>query len=193
MATQHLYDKDEEIIIHAKIPEDVTETVTVTEASPEAVATEQVHLGNDQLYNSIKNIFTENKQVVREDIYFTPAKGVIEYKLDNSMFCPSPVVLLQPRQFEKNYLKQLESIIYSTKEDIDVDKLLPLLILFSYVNKKNYPIRIVSSKYKSLLTKVCSVLNNFLNKNYSVIYTMYTTFNSIKDTEEEQLTNQKEL
>lgn len=179
--SKKLYEPGEEIAIDVKHDAVVPETVSEVNDSV-------VHqpLGNDQLFENIKGIFAEEKLIVRNDTYFTPAKGVIELNIDDSIFMPSRAVLLQPRKFEELYLKELESIIYNSKEQLDTNKLLPLIILFSHINKKNYPVRIVSGNYRKLLSKVCSVLNNFLNKNYSVIRSIYESFNSIKDTEEEQ-------
>ena len=185
--SKKLYEPGEEIVI------DVKHDAVVPESTSE-VNDSVVHqpLGNDQLFENIKSIFTEEKQVTRDDTYFTPAKGVFELNIDGSIFMPSRAILLQPRQFEELYLKELESIIYNSKEQLDIDKLLPLIILFSHINKKNYPIRIVSGNYRKLLSKVCSVLNNFLNKNYTVIRSIYESFNSIKDTEEEQFQKYEE-
>lgn len=180
--SKKLYQPGEEIAIDVKPT--VEENVKVEEEG--TVKVQPVQINNNQLFDNIKNIFAEEKLVVRNDVYFTPSKGVTEFKLDGTIFMPSPSILLQPRKFEELYLKELESIIYNSKEQLDTDKLLPLIILFSYINKKNYPIRIVSGNYRKLLSKVCSVLNIFLNKNYTVIRSIYESFNSIKDTEEEQ-------
>ena len=176
-----LYKPGEEIVIDVKPVEDVP-----VEAAQEEQPVQPVSLGNDQLFENIKGIFAEEKLIVRNDTYFTPTKGVIELNIDGSIFMPSRAILLQPRKFEELYLKELESIIYNSKEQLDTDKLLPLIILFSHINKKNYPVRIVSGNYRKLLSKVCSVLNNFLNKNYTVIRSIYESFNSIKDSEEER-------
>lgn len=181
-----LYEANEEIVIDVKPKE---ETIPVIQ---EEQKVEPVSIGNDELFENIKTIFAEEKLVVRNEVYFTPTKGVMEFKLDGTIFMPSNTTLLQPRKFEELYLKELESIIYNSKEQLDTDKLLPLIILFSYINKKNYPVRIVSGNYRKLLSKVCSVLNNFLNKNYTVIRSIYESFNSIKDTEEEQLRRYEE-
>lgn len=180
--SKKLYQPGEEIAIDVKPTAE--ENVKVEEEG--TVKVEPIQVNNDQLFDNIKNIFTEEKLVVRNDVYFTPSKGVMEFKLDGTIFMPSPSILLQPRKFEELYLKELESIIYNSKEQLDTDKLLPLIILFSHINKKNYPLRIVSGNYRKLLSKVCSVLNNFLNKNYTVIRSIYESFNSIKDSEEER-------
>ena len=180
--SKKLYQPDEEIVIDVKST--VEENVKVEEEG--TVKVQPVEVKNDQLFDNIKNIFAEEKLVVRNDVYFTPSKGAMEFKLDGTIFMPSASILLQPRKFEELYLKELESIIYNSKEQLDTDKLLPLIILFSYINKKNYPIRIVSGNYRKLLPTVCKTLNYFLNKNFTVIRSIYETFNSIKDSEEER-------
>lgn len=175
-----LYDHNEEIVIDVKQKaEEKTPEVQVEPVIAQS-------LGNDELFSNIKNVFAQEKLIERNDVYFTPAKGVFELTIDGTIFMPSRTILLQPKKIEDLYLKELESIIYNSKEELDTDKLLPLIILFSHINKKNYPIRIVSGNYRKLLPKVCNVLNYFLNKNYAVIRSIYESFNSMKDTEEEK-------
>lgn len=180
MTTQKkLYDSREEIAIDVPHRE---ESSVVAPAEP-SVPTSPV---NDKMFENIKTIFEQEKLVEHKEVYFTTGKGVFDFQLDGTIFMPSRAVLLQPRKLEELYLKELESIIYNSKEQLDTDKLLPLIILFSYINKKNYPIRIVSGNYRKLLPTVCKTLNYFLNKNFTVIRSIYETFNSIKDSEEER-------
>lgn len=179
--SKKLYQPNEEIVINVKSTVGKSDNIILEEQK-----TQSVSFDNSQIFNNIKNIFAEEKLVTRNDIYFTSSKGVMEFKLDDTIFMPSAAILLQPKKFEDLYMKELESIIYNSKENIDTNKLLPLIILFSHINKKNYPIRIVSGNYRKLLPKVCKVLNNFLNNNYTVIRSIYESFNSIKDSEEER-------
>lgn len=181
-----LYKDNEEIVIDIKHEAEEADKVIQNKPIVETVST-----GENKLFENIKNIFTEEKLVTHNEVYFTTNKGAMEFKLDGTIFMPSNSVLLQPRKFEELYLNELESIIYNSKEQLDIDKLLPLIILFSYINKKNYPIRIVSGNYRKLLSKVCKVLNNFLNNNYTVIRSIYESFNSIKDSEAER--NQQQI
>lgn len=186
MTTQKkLYSNHEEIVIDIK-PKEATnlpETlVEVVESTNELAPT-----NNNKLFENIKTVFEQEQVIVHKDIYFTPSKGVFDLQLDGTVFMPSRAILLQPKKLEELYLKELESIIYNSKEQLDTDKLLPLIILFSHINKKNYPIRIVSGNYRKLLPKVCNILNYFLNKNYTVIRSIYESFNSIKDSNEEQI------
>lgn len=184
MTTQKkLYQSNEEIVIdtnHDEKPTEADVPVKVTEQTNPAAP-----LGDPKLFENIKTIFSQEKLVVREDVYFTPHKGVFEFQLDGTIFMPSRATLLRPKKLEELYLKELESIIYNSKEQLDNEKLLPLIILFSHINKKNYPIRIVSGNYRKLLPTVCKTLNYFLNKNYTVIRSIYETFNSIVDSESE--------
>jgi hypothetical protein len=136
--------------------------------------------------NNIKSIFVENKKIERNTVYFTSTRGKFEFNIDNTIFSPSKLTLLQIKKFEDIYLKQLENYIYTSKEEIDPDKLFPILYLFSQLNKNNYPVRIVTSNFNKLLPKICNILNKFYNKNYSVVMSIYTMFNSFKDTEEEK-------
>lgn len=185
-----LYKKDEEIIINAKISNDqvngdpTIETPVVESPSPVTV------VNNDELFNNIKNIFSEGERIKKNTSYFTMGKGKSSFNIDDSIFAPSKLLQLQPKKFEELYLKQLESFVYSSREEIDTSKLFPIIYLFSQINKNNYPIRIVTSNHNRLLSKVCNILNSFFNKNYSVIYSIYTMFNSIKDTEEEGVKNE---
>lgn len=170
-----LYKKDEEIIINSKIENIAIETPIVVNPSQ----------NNNELYDNIKKIFSEGEKVKKDNIYFTISKGMVDFKIDGTIFSPSKLSLLQPKKFEEIFIKQLESFIYNSKEEIDTSKLFPIIYLFSHINKNNYPIKIVTSGYNKLTPKICNVLNTFFNKNYSVIYSIYTMMNSIKDTEEE--------
>lgn len=173
MKTQNkLYGKNEEIPINVISKENTK----VEEITPQDE--------NDKLLKDIKDVLGNNK--VTNNTYFTTGKGLFDLLLDESIFMPSKIILLQPKKLEKLYLKELESILFSSKKELDVDKLLPLIVLFSHINKNNYPIRIVTSNYKKLLPIICKTLNYFLNKNYKIICSIYESFNSIKDTEEER-------
>lgn len=176
-----LYNYNDEITINVTLQKEIIPT--------EAINSSNIPISNisDQLFENIKTICKQEEFIIPKTIYFTSAKGIFEFQLDNSIFMPSRAILLQPRKLEKLYLKELESIIYNTKEQFSIDKLLPLIILFSYINKKNYPIKIVSSSYKKLLPRICNTLNEFLNKDYIVIRSIYESFNSIKDSDEEQM------
>jgi len=177
MATpKKLYSNHEEIEIDVKIKEETVEPTNTL-----------IPLDNSQMFENIKNIFSQEQVITRKDVYFVLGKGVFEFSLDSTIFMPSKSILLQSKKLEDLYLKELESIIYNSKEQLDIDKLLPLIILFSHINKKRYPIRLVSSNYRKLLPRMCSTLNYFLNKNYAVIRGIYETFNSIKDSDEERM------
>lgn len=182
-----LYKKDEEIIIHSKIENVLVADEVVNEENKVESSSSETKVNNDDIYEGIKKIFNENQKVERDSIYFIMSKDCkFKYNIDNTIFSPNKLSLLQPRKFEEVYLQQLESYIFTSKEEIDTSKLFAIIYLFSHLNKNNYPVRIVTSNYIKLLPKVCKILNTFFNKNYNVIYSIYTMFNSIKDTEEEQ-------
>lgn len=162
---------------------------TISDFQPQVI-----NVNNNDLYESIKRVFNEGQSVKREEKYFTPFSSKYIYNIDNTIFSPNTLVMLSGKRFDEKYLKQLESIIFTDKEELNTDQLFSLVYLFSFINKKQYPIKITSSKFIRMLPNVVNGLNFFFNKNYSVVYSIYTMFTSIKDTEKEAAeANAKEL
>lgn len=122
--------------------------------------------------------------------FFSSTQGHTSLYVDNMCFEPKPIVLLQIKQFNKGYQRQLLNILLNSQQQISQD-LISLLRVFKELNKNNYPIRLVSGRHNKVLSKVCSSLNQFFNENYKNLYDIYTMFNSIKDTETEQQLNNK--
>ena len=170
-----LYSSKEEIEIHVK---PITEE-EVTEVKP------QEKIQNKELFQDIKDIFENNKIVEREKKkYFTLGKGVVTFNLEHTSLMPNKLTLFNIRKFEECYYEQLESLIFTDKETIDPDNLLHIIILMDYITKNKYPIAIKCNSSKSLISKIVPVLNKFFNTHYSVLYSIFTMFNSHFDTEQ---------
>jgi len=153
---------------------------TISDFQPQVI-----NVNNNDLYESIKRVFNEGQSVKREEKYFTPFSSKYIYNIDNTIFSPNTLVMLSGKRFEEKYLKQLESIIFTDKEELNTDQLFALVYLFSFINKKQYPIKITSSKFIRMLPKIVGTLNKFFSANHSVIYSIYKMMNSITDTEKE--------
>lgn len=144
-----------------------------------------INVNNGDLYEGIKRVFNEGQSVKRAEKYFTPYSSKYIYNIDGTVFTPTTLVMLSGKKFEEKYLKQLESIIFTAEEELNTDQLLTLVHLFSFINKKQYPIKITSSKLIKMIPKVVSTLNIFVNKNYSILYSIYTMANSHVQSEKE--------
>lgn len=142
-----------------------------------------VVLGNDgttKMFNNIKDMFTNDvKKEQKTETYFTGKNTKFHFEIDRTIFEPSPVVRLSPKQFEKNYLQQLESYIYNTKDELDPEKLFALIYLVGYLKEGHFPIKLVSGKHRIQLPKIINTMNLFFNKNKSVIFGIATMFNGM--------------
>ena len=140
----------------------------------------------DVIFEKIKESFL--KEGVNNDInktFFGCKDAKYTFMIEKTILAPNASILISSRNFEEKYLNQLESYIFTNKENIDIEKLTVLCYLFSYINKNMLPICVKSNQYKRLLPKITYTLNKFYNKNYSVIKSIYIMFNSLKDTAEE--------
>lgn len=153
---------------------------TMSEFQPQVI-----NVNNGDLYANIKRVFQEGQTFKRQEKYFTPFSSKFIYNIDSTVFTPTSLVMLSGKRFEEKYLKQLESIIFTAEEELNTSQLFALVHLFSFINKKQYPIKITSSKFIGMLPKIVATLNLFVSKNYSILYSVYTMANSYIDTEKE--------
>lgn len=142
---------------------------------------------NTSLSDSIKEIINSNKKS-KPIVYFTADKAKYVYNIDLTIFKPTSLTLLAGKNFKQAYIKQLESNIFDREENINVNNIMAVLQVYSLINQQHFPINIASGKYKSLLSKIVDSLNEFMNSNKTVIHHIYTSVNSIKDTEKESQT-----
>lgn len=139
-------------------------------------------VNNDKLFNDIKDIFTNPATKVKYKVFFSINSGKLNINIDNTIFAPNSIVCLSGKSFNKKYMEQLESYIFNNKDELDQDKVYFIIYIFSFINKKLTPIKITSNKYFSKISTIVSILNKFFNDNYSIIFSMYTMFNSLLDT-----------
>lgn len=137
----------------------------------------------------LNNIYVPEIISKKDKVYFVQNKGKVKFNINNTIFFPSNSTLLLMLNFTNAYLKQLESVLYNSREDIDTTGILEILMLYKYINKGKYPINIIVPGYIKLSSKICYTLNKFFNRNLSVINSIYTSFNSIIETENEQKEN----
>lgn len=113
----------------------------------------------------------------KADKFFTPKKGKIAFSIDKTIFEPSPVVALSTKSFEEKYVKQLEQYIFNDKDDLDVDKIIGILHLITFIKNGTTPIGLVTNgKFKYLLPKICNGMNTFFFKNYATILSILEMF-----------------
>jgi len=135
---------------------------------------------NNSLFNDIKNIVTNNtkvEKVIKNN--FTSGKGVTSFNIDSSCFRPSKVTLLAGKNFESKYQEQLESMLYNSKEDLETDNLFTVIYLADFIKKNYSPITIKSSNFKRNIPIIVRCMNNFYNKNLTVINGIHTMFNGM--------------
>lgn len=180
-----LYAKDEEICINVKpITEEVEEKISEAASNETMEIPSDNSIDNKELFDDIKEIIQGTKEVKREErTYFSLYKCPLSYNVDDSPLAPSKLVLFNIRKFEELYLKQLEEIIYTKSDNINPNNLIPFLLLMNYIVKSNNPINLKTNRYRKLLPRINTTLNKFFTKNYSVLFSIYTMFNSYVDTE----------
>jgi len=140
------------------------------------------------IFEKIKETFIKENVNMNTSInkkYFSCKNAKYTFMIEKTILAPNASILISFSNFEEKYLNQLESYIFTNKEDINVEKLIVLCYLFSFINRNMIPICIKSNQYKKLLPKIIYTLNQFYNKNYSIIKSIYIMFNSLKDTKKE--------
>ena len=152
-----LFTKEDDEIVNKNIEEKI-KAIDLNNSEPDL---SQLHSDIKEIFENNNNNTTSNK---KDKIYFTTNKGSVDFNIENSILFPN---------------------IYNHKEELDINNLFTIIYIFSFINKNHYPIRIVTNSQKRLLSKICNALNYFFNKNYFVIHGIYTMFNSIKDSEDE--------
>lgn len=190
--TKHLYSKTDDIAINSEITPPTQEQIneqlealnnanltvnSLVQNSPTPVVS-----SSNQIFENIKDIFTNDKEIKPQQKFFTPGKGKIAFNIDGTIFTPTPVVLLSGKNFEVKYAKQIESYIFTDKDSIDPDKLIHLIFLMEYIKKDQVPVQIVTGQFKRYQVKMVNALNTFFVKNYSTlssIHVMFTGMTSI--------------
>lgn len=158
--------------------EQLNTTIVNAVKNKENIIEEQggVVLNSNSMFTDIKDIFTKEQTERKFTNYFTVSRGKVDFGIDNTILSPSSLVLLSSKRFEELYLKQLEDIIFTNQEEIDPDKLINLIFLIDFIKRDSYPIRIITGKYRKLAPKITNVLNNFVNKNYSILSSIHVMF-----------------
>lgn len=167
----------EETVIDGTIT-DVTEEQPTEVVEPNAV-----------LFDSIKDIFTNNTRITNNKAIFSTNRGAVSFNIDNTLFAPTPVVVLGGKHFSERYIEQLEEIIYSSKDMLDVEKLFGLVYIVGIIAKGHVPIKLTSCASRKLLPKIVFTLNDYFTRNYSTLYSIYVMFSGTKvipNTDQEQ-------
>lgn len=129
--------------------------------------------------DNIRSVLSEVKKELNEKkVYFTcTSKKGTHIKIEDTELGPSKLSLLSGKKFEESYMKELKSLLYSSEENVKVDKLIALMHIYNISISTTKPIIITGLAYKKLLPKICNVLNQFFNKNIVIIGTICKMLN----------------
>ena len=163
--------------------ETTLETLPVTDMNKLVSSKSKVSL---ELQDDMTRIFTSDSTKPPYTIYFVASKSKYEFDVDGTIFEPNKIPFVNKTNLASKLQQQLEGHIYTTKDNIDENKLLIIMHIFNLINKGNFPIQVRSAKFRKLIPEIVKALNSFFNKNYSTLYSMYLMFNGIRVTENEQ-------
>lgn len=135
---------------------------------------------NAELFDNIKDIFLNNTRITNNKALFSTTKGNVSFNIDNTLFAPTPIVVLAGKHFSERYIKQLEDIIYTSKETLDVEKLFGLVYVVGIIAKGHVPIKLTSGANRKLLHKIVFTLNDYFGRNYPTLYSIYVMFSGTK-------------
>ena len=144
---------------------------------------EQARLDELNKITHISQLKNVQGEAPHRKVYFTTGKGKYKLDLDNSPLKPSPAVMLSYKTFEVNYAKQLDSMIYNDKDDLDAEKLIGLIQMVSLVKGTKDLIQVKSTKLSRTLPTIVKCINAFFVKNRSVIFGMEQMFNGMASQE----------
>lgn len=134
-----------------------------------------------KIFADIGNIFSKEADINFKVYFKTSDKDTkVKYSIDNSVFTPKPITRIGGN-FEKKYLKQLDSILHNETDDLDESGILGLFLLYRAIDNGDVPIQIRSNTNQQLLSKIVSAMNHFFNENKTLIRSMYIMFNSNMD------------
>ncbi len=190
-----LYDGLEEVQFSEKIalqPQSVedapVETVAESEPEREAAQTEEVYFEPreeekvssdfDDMFSNIKK--NAEKSIEEEDkfkVYFTEKNVPSSLELDGTNFFPNTMTLLAGKNFSAKYAKQLNNVIFDKKGEINEDSLMTVIYLVNMIETGKAPIQIKSAKMVAYKQKIVKALNEYFNKNYVTLLSIYTMFN----------------
>lgn len=108
--------------------------------------------------------------------YFTSIKcKKNSYKIDGGSLEPNSLTMLN-KDFRSAYLKQITDLVYTEKDSVDFNKLLPVLVLYEFIKDDNVPVYIIThhtSYYKKYMVQA---LNKFFKEEKEVIEMIYELY-----------------
>lgn len=109
--------------------------------------------------------------------YFTLRKGKITLNIDDSPLQPSAAVVVAGKRFEERYRQQLDAILYTEDEELNLASVMRLMTVYEFIERKQFPVNIASQKYPRLALKMVTVLNAFFHENRSTLKGVYGMVN----------------
>lgn len=152
----------------------------------------------EELKSRIQPTEDEDDFELRRDIVpkgkielFTIAKTSHKYNLDDSLLMPTTATLLSGKKFRDNYRKQLNKVIWSPDNVDNINALIEVSVLWSYITIDQYPLTLHISGYKKKRKEIIEVLNDFFNYNKTIIANIYRMVRDQMDSSIETLGKQE--
>ena len=183
--TSPLYSKED----NQQLDKDMTQLVNTqaliksTETPPEETLATPIPEGLPTNIHQILNHINSSRKNVQ---YFTHTKGKVKFDIDKTILEPSVATALSGKNFEKAYNKQLNAIVYTNDEELNVLSLMQLVSLYQIIEKGLYPINLVSAKHKRKIIPIIVALNAFFNTNHQVISGIYNMMSTQSVTPKQQ-------
>lgn len=175
--TSPLYTKED----NQQLDKDMSQLVSTqtliqsTETPPDESLSTSVPEG---LPTNIHQILQHINSSRKNTQYFTHTKGKVKFDIDKTILEPSVATVLSGKNFEKAYVRQLNSIVYTNDEELNIVSLTQLVSLYEIIEKGLYPINLVSAKHKRKIVPIIVALNAFFNTNNQVISGIYRMMSS---------------
>ena len=171
--------KEELAPINVTIP--VEEVITQSSEVTDETKVIKEDKDTRELLDYIKDSSTKEEiEVEKNKVYFSISSKT-EVDVSRTYLVPSRLVVLSIKHFDTAYMKQLEGIIYTKKEELDPNKLMALIYLYEHIQKGKFPMKATCKNFSSLNGKINNVLNKFFNDNIDVIKGIFTMFKSNTD------------
>ena len=121
---------------------------------------------------------------------FTAKKKSLSIVLNDLTIFPNKLTLMSGKKFKDHYRKQLNSIIYNSNETMNVESLIEISVLWSYVHDGLHPVQLKVKGYKKKQAEMMEVLNDFFYLNKVIIGNIHRMLRDTINTNPEALRSQ---
>lgn len=152
-----------------ELPEVVTEVESVCE---EEVMEEVVEIPKEYVVEITEEDRLKSIAKISSP-YFTLNKGKTKFYINGTALEPNKLTLSSGKKFKQNYRIQLNKLLFEKGDNLNVEKLIELTVLWSYISDGVFPIQIKSSGYTKKLPEIILVMNSFYRDNRSIMSGIY--------------------